>query len=222
MSISPESGGGPRFALFVWPGGRGRGGHVEPVGNGPAAAAHEVGRRRADFSQPGDEETRMARCIIAAALVTYALAVFQNALGGLIVVCGVSPDLLFLWTICMGLLSGHNAGAVVGFGCGLMEGGLQQAAIGAFAISKTMSGFGAGVLAGRMFRENWLVPIVSAGVLTVVNEGVFLLLSRGDDWSQAGRLIGLRALYHAALAPFAFALVARARRALRGPQEEVL
>jgi rod shape-determining protein MreD len=191
-------------------------------GGRAAPATDERRKRRAEFSRPGDEETRMARCIIAAALVTYALAVFQNALGGLIAIQGVSPDLLFLWTVCMGLLSGHHVGALVGFGCGLLEGGLQQASIGAFAISKTLSGFGAGVMAGKMFRENWLVPIVSAGVLTVVNEGIFLLLSRGADWSQAGRLIGLRALYHAALAPFAFAIVARARRALRGVQEEVL
>jgi len=67
MRISPESEGGPRFALFVWPAGRGPGGHVEPVGHGLPADAHELGKRRADFSQPGDEETRMARCIIAAA-----------------------------------------------------------------------------------------------------------------------------------------------------------
>lgn len=164
----------------------------------------------------------MARCIVAAALVTYAVVVFQNALDDLITAWGVSPDLLLVWTICIGLASGRHAGALVGFACGLMQGGLQQTAIGAFAISKTVSGFASGALAGRMFRENWLVPIVSAVVLTVVNETVFLLLCRSADWSQAPRIIGLRMAYHALLTPIAFALVTRSRRALVGRREEVL
>ena len=164
----------------------------------------------------------MARGIIAAALVTYALAVFQNTLGGFITIWGVSPDLLLVWTICVGLVSGRQAGAVAGFGAGLLEGGLQHAGIGAFAISKMLSGFGAGVLAARMFRENWLVPILSAGILTLVNEGVFLALYRSAEWTQAGRVIGLRVAYHAVLAPLAFAVTNRARRALMGQPEEVL
>lgn len=164
----------------------------------------------------------MARCIIAGALVTYALAVFQDTLDESIRIWGVSPDLLFVWTVCMGLLGGRHVGAVVGFGSGLMQGGLQQTGIGAFAISKTISGFAAGLLAAKMFRENWLVPIVSAAFLTVVNEASFMLLSRAGEWSQAGRLIGLRVLYHAALGPLVFGLTIRARRTLLGRREEAL
>ncbi|UCC68228.1 MAG: rod shape-determining protein MreD [Armatimonadota bacterium] len=164
----------------------------------------------------------MARCIIAGAVVTYALAVFQNTLGGFMTIWGVTPDLLLVWTICMGLLGGRHVGALVGFASGLMQGGLQQAAIGAYAISKTVSGFGAGVLAGKMFRENWLVPIVSAGVLTAVNEAAFLVLYRAADWSQAGRVVGLRVAYHAVLTPVVFAVAGRARRALLGRPEKVL
>lgn len=175
-----------------------------------------------DYSWFPGEETCMVRCIIAAALTTYGLAVFQNTLGGAIAIWGVSPDLLFLWAVCMGLVSGRHVGAVVGFASGVMEGGLQHVAIGAFAISRTVSGFGAGLLATKMFRENWLVPIVSAGVLTVVSEVTFVLFSRAGEWPQAGRLIGLRVLYHAVLAPFAYALTNRARRALVGREEEVL
>lgn len=164
----------------------------------------------------------MVRCIIAGAVVTYVLVVFQNTLGGFIAIWGVSPDLLLVWTISIGLLSGPHVGALVGFGCGLMEGGLQQTAIGAFAISKMVSGFGAGVLAGKMFRENWLVPIVSAAVLTAINESIFLLLHQPADWSQVGRPIGLRVAYHAALTPFVFAAAGRARRALLGRPQQVL
>ncbi len=179
-------------------------------------------RAGTDSTQFRGEKTFMARCVIVGAVITYLLAVFQSTLGGFIAIWGVSPDLLLVWTISMGLLSGRHLGAVVGFASGLMEGGLQQTAIGAFAISKTVSGFGAGVLAGKMFRENWLVPIVSAGLLTAVNEALFLLLYRAGDWSQAGRVVGLRVAYHAVLTPLVFAAAGRLRRALVRRPEEVL
>ncbi|HUU54311.1 MAG TPA: LytS/YhcK type 5TM receptor domain-containing protein [Armatimonadota bacterium] len=162
----------------------------------------------------------MARCIIAGVMVTYLLAVFQATLGARLAVAGVAPDLLFVWTICLGLLTGPRVGALVGFGAGVLEGSLRQALIAALGISKGFSGFAAGLLATKMFRENWLVPALSAGLLTLLNEIVFLLASRHDAWTHVGRLIGGRALYHAVLTPIAFALIIRARQALLGQQAE--
>jgi rod shape-determining protein MreD len=162
----------------------------------------------------------MARCIIAGVIITYLLAVLQTSLGGFLAIRGLSPDLLLVWAVCIGLLSGRTAGALVGFGCGMLQGGLTQTWIGAFAISKALSGFSAGVLATKLFKENWAVPSVAAAMLTVLNEGVFLLVSRADTWSHAGRIITLRVAYHAVLAPFAFALTIRARRALVGRRGE--
>ena len=169
---------------------------------------------------PG-EENPMARCIIAGVFVTYVLAVFQTALGERLSVWGVSPDLLFVWSVCVGLLGGPRAGTVTGFGAGLIEGGLQQAWIGPLAISKSLSGFGAGLLATKMFKENWLVPIVCAALLTLVNEAMFLVLSQGAGWQYVGRLVGVRVVYHALLAPIGFALVSAARRSLVGQRVEV-
>lgn len=163
----------------------------------------------------------MARCVIAGVIVAYLLAVVQTTLGGPISVYGVAPDLLFLWTVCIGLLGGANVGALNGFGSGLLQGALAQAGIGGLAFGKAISGFAAGLLATKMFKENWLVPAVCAALLTVVNEAGFLAFSRGGSWAQAGRVIGVRVVYHAALAPIAFALVVRGRRLLRGRREEM-
>ena len=162
----------------------------------------------------------MARCIIAGVIVTYLLAVFQTTVGGICAIRGVSPDLLLVWVICLGLLSGRVPGALIGFACGLLEGGLAQAWIGAFAISKALSGFGAGVLATKLFRENWAVPSLSAAVLTLFNEVTFLLVSRADGWPHAAHIIAVRMAYHAVLAPVVFVLTVRVRRVLLGRREE--
>jgi rod shape-determining protein MreD len=156
----------------------------------------------------------MLRIALTAAIVTYVLAVVQVTLGARLAVWGVSPDLLLLWTICAGLLGVPQAGALVGFGSGVLQGALVQSQLGAYAISKILAGTAAGLLGRRVFRDNWLVPSLAAAVLTVLHEVLFVLLSRVEA-SSALRVIGLRVLYHAALAPFCYALVARAQRARR-------
>jgi rod shape-determining protein MreD len=164
----------------------------------------------------------MARWIIAAVLVTFVIAVFQASLGGELAVWGVAPDLLLVWTICTGLLSGRHAGAAAGFGSGAIEGALQQSSIGALAISKAISGLLAGLLAAKMFKENWLVPAICAAVLTVSNEVVFVLLSGPGDWTRGGRVVAVRVVYHAVLAPIAFAATVRAWRAILGWRAEAV
>jgi len=158
----------------------------------------------------------MVRGIVIGALVTYMVAVFQSTLSVRMEIRGVSPDLVFVWAVCVGLVSGPSAGALAGCGGGLVEGALAQKLIAAFAISKLMSGFAAGLLAAKMFKEHWLVLVVGGGLLTLVNETIFLLVSRGWGWRQVGHLIEMRVVYHAVLTPLGFALVSRVRRALTG------
>lgn len=158
--------------------------------------------------------TAMVRNLLAAIIVTYLLAVIQSTLGGHLAVLGVAPDLLLLWSMCVGLSHGAVVGAVAGWGSGLLEGSLQQAWMAPCAISKAVSGFAAGKLGGKMHKENLLVPAVCAIILTVANEMVFLLLSRTGFSAHAARVIGVRVCYHALLAPFALAAVARGERAL--------
>ncbi len=162
----------------------------------------------------------MARCMLAGVIITYLLAVFQATLGARLSIAGVPPDLLFVWTVCVGLLGGTRAGMVVGFASGILEGSLRQSAIAALAISKGVSGLGAGLLATKLFRENWVVPALAGALLTLANEGVFVLLPGGAR-PDAGKLVLGRVLYHAVLTPIVFWLVLRARQALLGTRVEV-
>lgn len=162
----------------------------------------------------------MARCILVGVTVTYLLAVFQATLGARLSIAGVPPDLLFVWTVCVGLAGGTRAGIITGFASGILEGSLRQSMIAVLAISKGISGLGAGLLSTRLFRENWVVPALAGALLTLVNETVFLIFP-GVIRPDAGRLILGRVLYHALLTPIAFWLVIRVRQALLGPHIQV-
>jgi len=162
----------------------------------------------------------MARCVIAGVVVTYVLAVFQATLGRRIALGGIAPDLLFVWTVCLGLVSGPRVGSLVGIGAGLLEGSLKQAFLAALGISKGVCGFLAGLLATKMFRENWVVPALTGAALTPVNDLVFLLLSGNLGAASLRPILG-RMAYHAVLTPLILALVLRARVALVGRELEV-
>ncbi len=162
----------------------------------------------------------MARCIIVGVLVTYLVGVLQATLSTRFAVVGVSPDLPLVWGLCVGLLGGPRAGALAGFGAGLIEGALRQAEIGALSLSRGLGGLGAGLLATKMFRENWLMPVVCAVLMTLVSEAVLAVASRAGGWHLAGRIAGVRVVYHSLLTPVAVALADRACKSILGRRAE--
>ncbi len=163
----------------------------------------------------------MPRCIIIGAITTYLIAVLQTTVGGRLVVAGASPDLLLVWTVCIGLSSGPRAGMLTGFASGALEGALLQSFIGPLAIGKGVGGLGAGIISTKLFRDNWLAPAITAVLITLVNDSIILALAGSrSGWVDALENVGLRALYHAVLTPIAFAAIARARAAIC-PQEQV-
>ena len=166
--------------------------------------------------------TVTTRAVALGALVTYALAIVQTTLGGRMAVYSVTPDLLLVWTVCLGLLAGPEAGALTGFASGVLQGSLGQSLTGPLGISKTISGFAAGLLSGRLFTENWMVPALCAVFLTVLNELLLLLLCGFGGDHQLGRIVAARVTYHALLAPPIYALTARGRRALGAARRSVV
>jgi len=155
----------------------------------------------------------MTRCAIIGVVVTFLLAVFQATLGTRLALGGISPDLLFVWSVSIGLIAGPHAGAPTGFGSGILEGALRQSLIAGLAIGKGLSGFAAGIFASKMFRENWIVSALSAALLTLINEGISLAFAGTDEWERVPTLVGGRMLYHAVLTPIVFAIIIRTRSA---------
>ncbi len=164
----------------------------------------------------------MIRSAIAGIVIAYALAVIETTLGSRLAVAGAAPDLLLVWTVCAGLLGGPRVGMVIGFAAGATEGALLQSLIGPLAIGKGASGFAAGAISTKLSREHCLTPAIAAALLTVINDVAFIALAGAQgSWLFSARTIGLRALYHALLTPFAYAAASRARRAITGAGVEI-
>ncbi len=90
---------------------------------------------------------------------------------------GGKPNLFLVVLIAYALAEDPAFGAGLGFVAGLIEGSLVGLSMGSFIVTRTVTGFFAGLTTTRLFGDNPLVPIFSATWLTFICEGVFLLLN---------------------------------------------
>ncbi|HIE50703.1 MAG TPA: rod shape-determining protein MreD [Armatimonadetes bacterium] len=121
----------------------------------------------------------------------------------------VRPDLLLIWPLVAGVLYGPRLGMLAGFGGGLWLFALQGFYPGSFLLSHTTTGYLAGLVGQRFFKENWVVHVLTVGGGTFISEGIFFVLSLqvglADWWPTVWR----EALYNALLTPLAFVALRR-------------
>lgn len=99
----------------------------------------------------------------------------QGNLPSAVSLWGAKPDLILVVLIAYSLAADLNFGAMLGFIAGLIHGSAVGMAMGSFIVTRTITGFLAGLVTTRMFSENPIVPVISAVWLTLVTEGLFLL-----------------------------------------------
>ncbi|GHF42352.1 MULTISPECIES: rod shape-determining protein MreD [Streptomyces] len=163
---------------------------------------------------------RLNRILLSTVLVMVALVV-QVSVFARLHLPGAVPDLLLLVVVGLGLVYGHTAGALVGFGAGLLADLAPPAdhATGRYALVLCVVGYLVGLAkpeSGQL-RSATLPMVVVAGaavVSTLLYAGVGALV--GDTAARHVGLTGLvftAALYDLLLAPFTVPVImALARR----------
>jgi len=102
---------------------------------------------------------------------------------------GTLPDLILLATISIGLLLGFAEGAVVGFLGGLLLGLASGQLAGASALAYGMAGIWAGWLRDRLPPDLLVVPLLAAGVGTIVCQAIYLGVNTALGIFVPGRLL---------------------------------
>ena len=111
----------------------------------------------------------------------------QGNLPNAISIWGAKPDLVLVILVSYSLAADPAFGAMLGFIAGLLQGSLVGVSLGSFIVTRTITGFLAGLVTTRLFSENPLVPALSAIWLTVVCEVLFLLGNPPPNVSIATR-----------------------------------
>ncbi|GHG69092.1 rod shape-determining protein MreD [Streptomyces griseocarneus] len=168
---------------------------------------------------------RLNRILLSAVLVMVALVV-QVSVFARLHLPGAVPDLLLLVVVGLGLVYGHTAGALIGFGAGLLADVAPPAdhATGRYALVLCLIGY----LVGLARPENGQLRSATVPMLAVVGAAVASTLLYAGVGSLVGdtaaRHVGLTglvstaALYDLLLAPFTVPLImAIARRTVADP-----
>lgn len=108
-------------------------------------------------------------------LVVLLALVLQATIVPLISIRGVRPDLLLIIVVSSGLLLGKAQGVGMGFFAGLLQDLASGNIFGLNTLSKLATGYFAGSLERKVFKENILLPVLAIVVATVFNGLVMLI-----------------------------------------------
>ncbi|MEE1938122.1 rod shape-determining protein MreD [Streptomyces sp. TRM 70361] len=168
------------------------------------------------------------RILLSTALVVTALVVQVSVLARL-QLPGAVPDLLLLTVLALALVYGHTAGALIGFGAGLLADLAPPAdhAVGRYALVLCVIGYAAGLTrpeTGRHRSATAPMLVVAGAALssTLLYAGVGALV--GDTAARhvgLGGLLTTATVYDLLLAPFTVPVImALARRGEHDPLAE--
>ncbi len=133
-----------------------------------------------------------------------AAAGLQGNIPAFVSIWGAKPDLVLVVLVSYSLATDPAIGATLGFVAGLLQGSLVGLSLGSFIITRTITGFLAGLVTTRLFSENPLVPALSAVWLTVVCEVLFLLGNPRPDMVVVARKIAGECLCNAIFTLFVY------------------
>jgi rod shape-determining protein MreD len=134
----------------------------------------------------------------------------------------VVPDLLLVVIICIGFVEGPSAGALAGFGGGLLRDFLLNAPTGLSALAYLSVGYAVGAIRPYVQSSSVVVPLVGVFAGSIVGNAFYIGLSLllgvpSEPLSRVVQVLVLSAVYNTLLVPFAYPL---ARKLARDPARE--
>lgn len=106
---------------------------------------------------------------LTAGLVILGLLVLQSTAFSMINYKGVHADLLLLAVISGGILRGRVYGASLGFTAGLVQDLASGTFFGMNTLCKLLIGYGAGLIAKQLSKDNVMLPLFATVAGTMVN-----------------------------------------------------
>ncbi len=133
----------------------------------------------------------------------------------------VVPDLLLVIVICVALVRGPSAGAVAGFGAGLLRDFLLNAPTGLSALAYLSVGYLVGAVRPYVQSSSVVVPFVGVWAGSLAGTAFYVVLSlllgvRAEPLDRITQVVALTALYNTLLVPFAYPVVRRVVSSPRG------
>jgi len=142
------------------------------------------------------------------AILGFGGLVFQTTVFNELIIAGVKPDLLLIIVILYALFNGPRQGAFVGLGLGLLEDLFQAKYIGLNAAGKLTTGLIIGFLEKRIFKDNFLVPVLALFFGSLIHTAIYFLYINISGYpltlEQLVRVAVPFAIYNSCFSPFIY------------------
>lgn len=112
----------------------------------------------------------MRKKILIYVLSIYIIMLLQSTLIDYIKIYNIKPNLPLVFIVAIALLRGNIEGAIIGFFVGLTQDMLFGSNLGFYTILGMYTGFAAGSVNKRLYRENFLIYIFFAFIATLLYE----------------------------------------------------
>jgi rod shape-determining protein MreD len=153
------------------------------------------------------------RALILSIYVILAVAIQATWLKAL----NVTPDLVLILVVSLGLLRGPDQGLIFGLIAGFFMDLLSGGIIGVHALSKMALGFSAGFMEKTIFKDNLLIPSFTVFGATLLFESfnIIMYIAFNAHYNFLGTFVSSilpMAFYNAILTPFIYQLVLKMER----------
>ena len=110
-------------------------------------------------------------------IVSFFAVILQNTVFNVLAVAGGKPDFILIFVVFFDIFRGPMQGGLLGVGLGLLEDLMIGRFIGLNAMCKGIIGYAAGTVEKRLYKNNFLVPMASLVVATLVHTLLYWFFS---------------------------------------------
>ncbi len=140
--------------------------------------------------------------------------ILQSTLVPFLKIINVHPDIVLMVIIAISVLLGFKMGTLFGFIAGLLLDISTGGTVGIYASVYTLIGFSSGLMEKKVFKDNFLLPLVFCFVGTFIKGFLEYILLRYSGISVSfissfGVVVFPEAIYNAIMAPFVYYLIYR-------------
>lgn len=141
----------------------------------------------------------------------YFLLILRDTVFNRLSIAGGKPDFILILTVFYAIFQGYQKGGLMGLALGFLEDLMAGRFLGINALCKGIIGMIFGLTAGKLYRDNFLVPIICLLLSSLCSSGIYFVLAKliGSNIYFGAMLLTAVAnsIYTACFGPILYVLV---------------
>lgn len=141
----------------------------------------------------------------------YFLLILRDTLFNSLSIAGGKPDFILILTVFYAIFRGPKNGGIMGLALGFLEDLMAGRFLGINALCKGAIGLIFGLTAGKLYRDNFLVPIICLLLSSFCSSAIYFFLAKiiGSNIYFSGMLLNAvpDGIYTACFGPILYVLI---------------